>query len=458
MPALAHPSYLLAAGAASLVVVVLHLLAWRRPTPVSFPTARFIPPSAVRAVSRAIRPTDVVLMCVRVAALLLAGVALARPVVAPVRRGTARVMVVDVSRRVADVAAAIDSARAHATGADEVVWVRVDSSAVVVPDSLRAERSQTRGELAAGLVAAIREAQRVSRTREHVEIVVVSPFASESWSAAMPAIRSQWSGTIAAVRLPMRGDDMRERVAGADGAAASAALPPVEDPVGAAFALARDSATPPIRVTRDALTAGDSAWARGGDVLVWWPRSSQAADRKDAPSVAILGDGTQSVAGHLGPLDGIPLPGPAILRWSDGTVAATEQPLGAGCLRTIAVDLPSSGDEVLRPGFTRLVRSLATPCGGGVQMAIADSVISRWVEGSVSAGTRRDSSRASSTTSAGPSVSLRPDQDASSSPALSRALLAGVALLLLLEWWIRRARNVRLAAASSDAPSRREAA
>lgn len=458
MPALAHPSYLLAAGAASLVVVALHLLAWRRPTPVSFPTARFIPPSAVRAVSRAIRPTDVVLMLVRVAALLLAGVALARPLVAPARSGTARVVVVDVSRRVADVAAAIDSARAHAAGADEVVWVRVDSSAVVVPDSLRPARSETRGELAAGLVAAIRVAQRLSRTRERVEIVVVSPFASESWSAAMRPIRAQWGGTIAAVRLPMRDDHVRDVGARADGAAAGAALPPVDDPVGAAFAVASDSATPRVRVTRDALTAGDSAWARGGDVLVWWPRPAQAAERKDPATVTILGDGTQSVAGHFAPVEGIALAGAAILRWSDGSVAATEQALGAGCVRTIAIEVPSSGDEVLRPGFARLVRSLATPCGGGSHMAIADSVLSRWLAAGASTGTGRDSAVASTPTSAAPSSALRPEQDAPSSPALSRALLAGVALLLLLEWWMRRARDPRLVAAASDAPSHREAA
>lgn len=458
MPTLAHPTYLLAAGAASLIVVALHLLAWRRPTPVPFPTARFVPPSAVRAVSRAIRPTDVLLMLVRVAALLLAGAALARPVVAPARSGTARVLVVDVSRRVADVSAAIDSARAHAIGGDEVVWVRADSVAAVVSDSVERARSEVRGNLGAGLVAAIREAERLRRSRERVEIVVVSPFASESWSAAMFPIRSQWSGTVTTVRLPLRAGEAQGGATRDGGATDATLLPPVDDPVGAAFTVARDSATPPLRVTRDALTAADSAWARGGHLLVWWPRSAQGASANDSARVAILGDGTQSVAGHFAAVDGVRLAGEAILRWSDGTVSATEQPLGDGCLRTVAVEVPASGDEVLRPGFVRLVRSLAMPCGGGRNNAIADSVLARWSAVGESTGARRDSSGATALNSSAAPVAALPGSDAPSSPTVTRVLLFGVALLLLLEWWMRRARDVRFVAASADASSRREAA
>ncbi len=226
MPALSQPLYLFAAGAAAAVVVALHLLAWRRPTPVRFPTARFVPPSAVRAVSRAFRPTDVLLLLVRVAALLLAGLALAGPVVSPARSGVARVVVVDASRRVASLPAALDSARAHAAGADEVVWVRVDSVAAVSSDSVRGERSEARGRLSAGLVAAVRAANRLERSRERVEIVVVSPFAAESWDAATAGIRDAWSGAITPVRVAMRETVDADSVSGRGGECC-AVRPPV---------------------------------------------------------------------------------------------------------------------------------------------------------------------------------------------------------------------------------------
>ncbi len=107
--------------------------------------------------------------------------------------------------------------------------------------------------------------------------------------------------------------------------------------------------------------------------------------------MAIVGDGTQSVAGHFAPIGTIALEGDAILRWSDGRVAATEQPLAAGCLRTVAIDVPETGDEVLRPGFARLVRTLAMPCGGGSAATLPDSVVARWASGQQRSGNARRS-------------------------------------------------------------------
>ena len=458
MPVLASPLYLLAAGLASAAVIALHLLAWRRPTPHPLPTARFVPPSAVRAVSRAVRPTDLVLLLVRVAALLLAGLALARPVLAPVRAGTARVLVLDASRRVASMAAVADSARVHAAGADAVAWVRVDSVARALADSTIGDRADVRGTLSAGLVVALREAHRLERSHARVDIVVVSPFAAESWDEATERIREEWDGPVTPVRVAMRSEASDSLTAGGRASQSAAVLPSLDDPVGAAFAVAPTGSSPLPRVTRDSLTAQDSAWARAGGVLVWWPRASAADDERTAPPIAILGDGVRSVAGHFRPIAGIPLAGQALLRWSDGGVAATERPLSAGCIRTVAVDLPASGDETLRPGFARLVRALMTPCGGGNRAVVDEATLARWA-----AGTRANPSPEVGGTTTAPSVrALRratsQADTAPASPSLMRALLAGVALLLLVEWWLRRARLAPVAHATAEPLGRDEAA
>ncbi len=204
MPVLAAPAYLLAALAASAVVVALHLWGWRRPPAVPLPTARFVPPSAVRALSPEVRPSDLLLLALRVLALLLAGTALARPAVAPRRAGDARVIVVDASRRVGRMAEAMDSARAHAAGADAVSWIRVDSAAWTAGDSAVGERGEVRGRLGSGLVAAIREAHRLARTHGRVAIVVVSPFAAESWDEGVEAMRGSWGGALVPVRVAAR--------------------------------------------------------------------------------------------------------------------------------------------------------------------------------------------------------------------------------------------------------------
>ncbi len=52
-----------------------------------------------------------------------------------------------------------------------------------------------------------------------------------------------------------------------------------------------------------------------------------------------------------------------IARWSDGTIAATERPLGLGCIRDVAVPVEARGDFVLRSDFARFFQAMTAPCG-----------------------------------------------------------------------------------------------
>ena len=115
------PGFLVAALAAGLATIALHFIAWRRPDDLLLPTARFVPDQSSRRSARAARPSDLLLLALRLALLALIGVALARPMLAPRRAGMARVIAVDRSRAVGDLAAARDSALGLMGGADVVV-------------------------------------------------------------------------------------------------------------------------------------------------------------------------------------------------------------------------------------------------------------------------------------------------------------------------------------------------
>ena len=50
-------------------------------------------------------------------------------------------------------------------------------------------------------------------------------------------------------------------------------------------------------------------------------------------------------------------------RWMDGEPAAFERATADGCLRSIAIPLPTEGDAILRPAFQRFLAGLEVPCG-----------------------------------------------------------------------------------------------
>jgi hypothetical protein len=122
---------------------------------------------------------------------------------------------------------------------------------------------------------------------------------------------------------------------------------------------------PTARFARGPLGAADSAWARAGHVLVYWPSATTGAVR-DTVGAVIAGDvvvvapfvRSNAALSHSLALRRI------AARWVDGEPAAIEERLGAGCVRTVAVEVPSRGDLVLQPRFALFVATLTEPCGG----------------------------------------------------------------------------------------------
>lgn len=367
------PWFLAAAGLAAAGVAALHLLARRRPPPFPLPTARFVPEGDVRAASRANRPADILLLALRVGTLALAGAAFARPSPAPERRPVARVVLLDVSRATADRRAATNSAL-RALGPHD--WLVTFDSAAERPvrggaDATarlarvrNAPPSRAPGSLSAALVAASALHDSLAADADSAALVLVSPLLAEEFDAATLAIRAQWRGAIALVRVPA---DTALRTSVGSGVDVVAEPGDALRVTLARLGAARDQAA--VRLVRQRPSATDSAWASGGGALVVWPASATDAPSPGWHARSVTDTIGGVVAGEatavwpfarrwIGP------PGAAAARWSDGGAAAVERALGDGCIREVGIPVPDAGDLVLSASFANVVRELVAPCGG----------------------------------------------------------------------------------------------
>ena len=415
------PGWIALAAGASLVVAAIHLIAWRLPRTVVLPTARFVPDEPARRAARTIRPADLALLALRVAIIMAGGLALAHPRLAIAPSGAATVIVVERSAASGDSAALRDSVQAIPTR-DHASFVVFDTAARVhsnvdaaMSDALGtgAERNAS---LTVGLIAAAREARRLARDYESVDVVLVSTFARAHFDRATLDARNTWGDSIRVVRLPLA--PAAQRAGRADVRAEG------DDPVAAGVRLAQSHGLirGESRVLRGALVPDDSAWAAGGGALVVWPKSA-SSDSDNVDGVHTDG------ATAIGYFVRTPLPGDSgrvVARWVDGMPAVVESAMGEGCRRTVGFDVRDAGDFVLTPSFQRLLASVLAPCGdGGVEGMASDSVIAALVTPAVGGGTIKV-----------------PDE--STAPSRISALLMALAIALALaELLVRRRMSAR---------------
>src|SRR5690606_31670903 len=370
------PLFLAAAGVAAVATVVLHLLAVRRPRPYVLPTARFAPDRTVRSTSFAKRPSDLLLLAMRVLALLLIGAAFARPVRQPERAELRRVILVDRSAATADPLEVRDSVMTLARAGDMLVTFGSSAAEAVAidnADSLTlAPPEPVMGSITTALVAGLRAAASLRDSAERVELVLVSPVAAEELDAATLAVRAQWPGALRLVRTSAALlDSVRHRVSVSSTGA---------DPVAAGAAAAGAIGAVPIRILRDSggsaasgpgsATAGTSSASitDPAPVIVHWPEDGvpRGWETRSAPDTVggVTADAGTSMLGERGASTlvapfvrhAMP-PGQAdgvrpLAWWADGEVAALERPAEDGCVREVGVVLPD-GDLVLRPAFAR---------------------------------------------------------------------------------------------------------
>jgi hypothetical protein len=361
------PLWLAVAGAIGVGVVVAHLFSTDVPPRDVLPTVRFVPEGAPMAVLRTRRLTDLFLLLLRLLAVALLGFALAGAHVK--RDGPRRVVVADLSRAVGAMQHVRDSVRALAV--DGSVIVAIDSVAGrVTQDSLdrRAVPSPGRGSLSAGIAAAHRALS--PDRRAGAELLIVSPVVREQVDSATRRLLAFWDGPIRVVRVS---------------AAPSRSLPGWEvravadDPVAAALGedAPRGPAERPIgaRLVRTLPTHMDSLWARdSGGALVLWPGES-GGEPLERRAVADSQFGVAAgkavvIETFLRQLQ--PRAGTVLARWMDGAPAASERPLGRGCVREVAIPVDPVGDVALRESFRAVARSFVEPCGGAPDLQLAD--------------------------------------------------------------------------------------
>src|ERR1019366_10825866 len=99
----------------------------------------------------------------------------------------------------------------------------------------------------------------------------------------------------------------------------------------------RGAAPAAVLVVRGGPSAADSAAAREGAAVVYWPRTGGAT-----PSAQGLWAGSATL---VAPLARLPIPpgGRVVARWADGERAAAEGPLGRGGVRAVGHGVPSAG-------------------------------------------------------------------------------------------------------------------
>jgi hypothetical protein len=362
------PGFLWGAIAVAAGIVALHFIVTRQPRASVLPTARFVPDSAATATVRDARPSDLLLMLLRMLVVLASGAALARPVIKPNRQTSARVFLMDDSRGVANVSEAADSVkRLYRAGDGVIVFDSVARSLGAKPlDSLSvAPRVNARGNISAALIASLREASALRDKVDSMELVIVSPLLAEERDAATDSIRNLWRGRARLVRITPRSDSaiaakgsMDIRSIAGDGLAVSVSL------------ASKSPANASVRIVRAAPSADDTAWAEAENhVLVVWPitdRPPFAVTRSPVDqSGGVVSYSARLVAAFdrrwTYPADSL-RGARVVVRWADGEPAAVERDSGQGCIRSVDIPVANVGDLVIRPEFVALMKDIAAPC------------------------------------------------------------------------------------------------
>lgn len=216
----AAPGFLLAGALAMLVPLALHLIRRRPPGRAPLPTARFLVEDPRNAV-RVSRPSDLVLLALRMLLLLLAGAAFSRPSSLPAPQGTSTVVLLDRGGAVdaAGWRSGLSTARQVLLGPEGEArgeLVLFDTGAVHVPrtrlrpalfDSLLAAGPARVPSDYAAALRAIPAAARALRGADSVRVRMISAFPQGGWSPGMAPLReSAWPGAIEITGLPMASD------------------------------------------------------------------------------------------------------------------------------------------------------------------------------------------------------------------------------------------------------------
>jgi hypothetical protein len=413
--------------AAALAITALHFLSVRQPRVLLLPTARFVPERDARAVARQAKPSDLLLLVLRVIALLAAGAALAGARCGEPGARRSSIIVIDAAQR-ADSAALVRAASAASMG---------EVAAAEPPVVLRVRGVSDDPGVA--IAAAIRESARQAQENPalaELSLTVVVPETVRS-RRGWDAWRGEWPAGIHVVR--------HARLASADSTAVPAfgtvrvvspAMARGTDVVAAAFASRAASASRASAADAAEVVvyraAPDSAEHAG--VTVRWPVNGVPAGWRTAPAMDSVGAVAANGMAVVAPWVRTALPPAlsdsvrAMAWWSDGVAAAVERVRGASCVREVAIVVAEGSDLLLSPAADGLLRALRAPCGGiGVPAP-------REPSGSSGGAAQSPSAAASAFRDSGSGIGSRTTRPV----WLATALLALAFVALLVEHVVRR--------------------
>lgn len=403
MLTLAAPAFLIAGALAMLVPLALHLIRRRPPTRAPLPTARFLVEDPRNAV-RVSRPTDLLLLALRMLLLLLLGFALARPAWVPAPAGTSTVLLLEggAAMRGDGWRAAVGEARRSLLDAEGLArgeLIVFDTAAVRVPrhritpalfDSLLEAGASDRSADYAAALRAIPASARELRGADSVRVRMVSSLSDGGWTPGLaPLRRAAWPGGMDLVRVPMTSsaadsvDAAAPRtaltLAAQGGGFASAALGAAELEGGRAdprAPLATDAAVYLLLDAPSAATAGQLLErARAGATLVVTPAAVVDPLRASLPwtgsaSVAPNSGGGAmwfgaelELAGAAGRVEsGRPAEGARVVAaWEDGRAAVVARPLESGCVVFVGAEL-EGGELPFQAEYPAALARLARGC------------------------------------------------------------------------------------------------
>ena len=459
MMVFALPWVFAAALVGVLAITALHLLSVHQPPERLLPTARFLPEREVRAVARARRPNDLLLLLVRIALLFAAGAAAAGPVWRAGRGHTVRVAIA--GSEIARDTAAMRRLLGAGTRETRTVFGVVDrpraiDDAAVFPTAWRV------------VADAIRDDARV----DSVELHVLLRTAVDSSDAGWRAWRATWPGrvvvhTVAPEPLATAAAGTSRRVVvrewrsgrGGDGGAGgddvvavamrwhAGALNAGALNAGAlnagALNAGRGAGDAP-RIDSVVLVRGevpaedaDGPVVRGARIRVIWPTQgvprgwtlTATARRYGAgDSVAAVVAGELAILGpwHVPavPPRAVDNAAQPIAWWSDGRVAALERRSTSGCVREVAIVPDAASDALLSASARGLFARLLAPCVDPTPVPVAALQRSQ-VDGGAFASATALRER------------MADDGALSTRGWIVPVLLALALLLLLVEWRVR---------------------
>lgn len=466
----ARPALLAAGILAALVPLLLHLIARRPPERTALPTARFLAPDARTAIRLRRRPTDLLLLALRVLLLALLGAAAAGPAWLPRQRGTAELVLLDRSAAMDGRAwaAAVGEARRALLGPGGTArgaLVLFDSAAApVAPRGLTAALFDSLaaagpGRAAPDYAAALRAVPPAARGlggADSVRVTLLSALRWDGWRPGLSAVRrAAWPGAIhmpelpsavvspsadtagpsavsrraAVVAAPGRGGYVAAALGATGWTVASAA-----DSAAVYFLLGPADGTAASRV-RAAAGSGATVVVSGmlptalADMLPWAPSDSDESDgdADAAGGALVLDDGTR-LDGAARRFAGRPTPGARLLAaWDDGRPAIAASRVGGGCVVYVATEL-EAGSLPLGAAFPRVVDRLARGC--------ADAEPGAGGAAPLDAG-----ARATLRGGGGEAVAVASLGAAGGGIPLARWVLAAALLVALVETWLAYGRR-----------------